>query len=75
MSKTKEEVPKKMALKKKKRKKWKPPKGVRVPDVRKGINTGVWTPEEHLLFLYGIKKFGNKGQGWCKKVQLFVPTR
>ena len=50
------------------------PPNVRVPSILEKKNSGRWTTEEHLLFLYAIRLLGT-GRGMWKKIGLFIPTR
>ena len=62
---------------KKRRSKNKPfvvPPNVCVPSILGKKNSGRWTAEEHLLFLYAIKVMGT-GRGIWKQIGLFIPTR
>lgn len=51
------------------------PPNVCVPSILGKRNSGRWTAEEHLLFLYAIRVLGTGTRGIWKKIGLFIPTR
>lgn len=60
----------------KKQRGYSPPKDVKVPHIKDGLNAGRWTLEENLLFLHAINVMGvTELRGLWSKIGLFVPTR